>query len=88
VGWVSGSNQLSIFRISSSGSVSDKLFGPFPGWTYIGLTTGADGNERISWQSTSGQVSLWSINPSWTVTYQNYGPYSGWNLLGMDAVPF
>lgn len=58
---------------------STKIFGPYPGWTAIALSTGANATTHILWTNTDGHMSLWNYYSSNTFTQNTYGPYPNWS---------
>jgi hypothetical protein len=62
------------------------IYGPYPGYTALFVTTVNNGNSYILWQYQDGSINLWTVDPNLNyVTSQAYGPYSGWTAEGLSA---
>ena len=68
---------------------SDKLWGPFTGWTARSYQKLSDGTARILWSHTSGRGGLWTLDangdriPSGD---RNWGPYAGWTATSYQKL--
>jgi len=53
------------------------VFGPYNGWTAVGISVGANGNSHILWDNSDGRMTPWTLTPSNQITgnYPIYGPF-------------
>jgi len=91
--WNDGNGAFDLWVSVNNGDLSTHYtYGPYPGWSALAVTAGADQVPRILWTKTDGSAALWSVNPSnGTFTQTTYGPYPGWTARGLavggDNVP-
>ena len=51
-------------------------YGPYSGWTAVGLSVGPGSTGRVLWSNTDGSASTWSIANNNTATYSPlFGPF-------------
>ncbi|MCX5847569.1 MAG: multicopper oxidase domain-containing protein [Deltaproteobacteria bacterium] len=86
--WVHTTGRANLWKLDSTDNlVSQKLYGPFAGWTPVGYypNTDSTGGGRLLWVHTSGQANLWKLDATDNLVNQKlYGPFAGWTPVGFS----
>ncbi len=79
--------QASLWTLDNTGALSaDTEYGPFAGWTVLGLAEAPGGEVHLLWNHTAdGQVSVWNVNADGTYGSHQYGPYPGWRAASLSV---
>lgn len=85
--WTTAAGAASLWTVEADGSFRHFDYGPFAGWTAIGLSTGADGVSHLLWRGGDGTLSLWNVDAQGGFTYRYYGPFAGWTPRMISADP-
>jgi kumamolisin len=82
-------SSISIRRIDPNGNVLNfRYYGPYVGWTPVGIATGPDNSSHVLWDNTSGQISIWTLDSTGANTsYKEYGPYTGQTAKSISIGP-
>jgi len=85
--WNNANGAASLWNYNTStGSFTHGEYGPFAGYTAVGVADGADGRLGTLWNNADGTMSLWSLNNTLgDFTHFEYGPYSGWTAVMLSG---
>lgn len=62
------------------------LYGPYPGWTPIAITTARNNNTYVLWRYNDGSISLWAVDTNLNfLGSHSYGPFTGWTAKGLSV---
>ena len=83
--WTNTSGQASLWNVSTNGTFTSAVYGPYAGWTAKAVSDGPDGIVHLLWTNTSGQVSLWNVPATGGFTSHQYGPYTGYAAVSLST---
>lgn len=70
---------MTLWTINSSGAFvgSYPVFGPYDGWTAVGIASGPNGYTHILWTNEDGRMAPWTLNANYELigNFPVYGPY-------------
>ncbi len=82
--WDNVNGQAALWTVSSDGSYTPVVYGPYSGWTAKAVAAGPDGATWLLWTSANGTASLWNITGS-GATYRTYGPFPGYTAVSLSV---
>jgi len=87
--WRGTDGSISLWKLDGSlNFMTNHVYGPYPGYTPIAITTAANNNTYVLWRYTDGSIALWEVDANLNiVTSRGYGPYAGWSAQNMSTGP-
>jgi hypothetical protein len=78
---------LDLWKLDASlNFLTSQVYGPYPGWTPLAITTANSGDTFVLWTYRDHSISLWKVDHNLNyITSQVYGPYPGWAAQGLSV---
>jgi hypothetical protein len=85
--WRGTDYEISLWKLDANlNFVTNHIYGPYPGWIPIAITTDNNDFTYVLWRYTDGTISLWLVDPNLNfVNNHLYGPYPGWIAKGLSV---
>ncbi len=84
--WTATDSSISLWKLDPVlNFVTSHLYGPYDGWTPVGITTTFNNNTCVLWKRTDGVINLWTVDPNLNfVSSTIYGPFTGWTAQSLS----
>jgi hypothetical protein len=85
--WRGTDYSISLWKLDANlNLVTSHVYGPYPGYIPIAITTDSFSYTYVLWRYTDGSISLWLVDPNLNfVNSHIYGPYTGYIAKGLSV---